>query len=303
VNSWEPLLFTGVAFGVAVVLLPVVRYCGERFRLYDPIGRLSIHDRPITRLGGVAMMLALAASAALFAARGHPLRFTTCVGIFVLWSASVIDDFRGVSSTFRLVCQIATAALLWLGGWRLPITSSIVLNFVLMVLAVVFFINAFNMLDGADGLAAGVAGVIALGYLVANLTFGNVRGVAIAASLIGVCAAFLLFNFHPASMFMGDSGSTILGLAIAMLGIDFYGWSVNGYARWTTPLLFEGLPLLDATAAIIRRLLRGRSPFSGDRDHSYDLLLRRGWSVPEVALCSYGITGLLVLAGMSFTLR
>ena len=298
---WEPLSLTGLAFVVALALLPIVRYFGEHLKLYDPTGPLKIHNWPITRFGGVAMMAGLATSAAIFAATGHPLRFTTCAAVFMLWLVSAVDDFHGVSAILRLAFQVATAALLWLDGWKLPVTSFVVPNFLVTVLVVVFFVNAFNMLDGADGLAAGVAGIIAGGYLVANLASANAFGAAFAASLLGVCAAFLFFNFYPASMFMGDSGSTLLGLLIALLGIDFFRWSPHGRGRWIQPLLFAALPLADAALAIIRRVLRGQSPLSGDRDHSYDLLLRRGWSVPQVAVGSYCITGILVVAGISLT--
>jgi UDP-GlcNAc:undecaprenyl-phosphate/decaprenyl-phosphate GlcNAc-1-phosphate transferase len=298
---WEPLSLTALAFVVTLALLPIVRYFGKKLKLYDPTGPLKIHNRPITRFGGVAMMAGLATSAAIFAASGHPLGFTTCAAVFMLWLVSAVDDFDGVSPILRLAFQVAAAVLLWLDSWRLPVTSFVVANFLVTVLVIVFFVNAFNMLDGADGLAAGVAGIVAGGYLVADLASANAFGAAFAASLLGVCAAFLFFNFHPASMFMGDSGSTLLGLLVAMLGIDFFRWSPHGRGRWILPLLFAALPLADAALAIVRRVWRGQSPLAGDRDHSYDLLLRRGWSVPQVAVCSYCLTGILVMAGISVT--
>ena len=159
---------------------------------------------------------------------------------------------------------------------------------------------AFNFLDGTDGLAAGVTATIASAYLLFPGAALGALGYALAWSLLGASAAFLLFNFPPAKIFMGDSGSSTLGFCVAFLGLDFVAAkSVNAAATALIfPLLVAALPLADALLAILRRLKSGRSPFQGDRRHFYDLLLAAGWTTRRVAITGYLLTALL--AGLAW---
>jgi UDP-GlcNAc:undecaprenyl-phosphate GlcNAc-1-phosphate transferase len=151
-----------------------------------------------------------------------------------------------------------------------------------------------------DGLAAGVTAVIAAAYLlIAGAALGTI-GYALAWSLLGASAAFLLFNFPPARIFMGDSGSSALGFSVAFLGMDFIAAKGANAASGTVlifPLLAAALPLADAIFAILRRLESGRSPFHGDRRHFYDLLLAAGWTTKRVAITCYLLTALLAGSG------
>src|SRR5271169_2345921 len=124
---------------------------------------------------------------------------------------------------------------------------------------------AFNFLDGADGLAAGITGVIALGYVTIAGYALSVYGHAVAWSLLGACVGFLIFNFPPAKIFMGDSGSTVLGFSVAFLGLDFIAAHSDGGAGRASlfALLIAGLPLLDALVVVLRRVMKGKSPFHG----------------------------------------
>jgi UDP-GlcNAc:undecaprenyl-phosphate/decaprenyl-phosphate GlcNAc-1-phosphate transferase len=154
-------------------------------------------------------------------------------------------------------------------------------------------------LDGADGVAAGITAVIALAYAalpgVGLSAFGN----AVAWSLLGACVGFLFFNFPPAKIFMGDSGSTVLGFCVAFLGLDFMGARGGGDAARSVlfPFLIAGLPILDALVVVVRRVMKGRSPFRGDRGHFYDYLLGAGWTARRVAISSYLLTGVLGVLG------
>jgi UDP-GlcNAc:undecaprenyl-phosphate/decaprenyl-phosphate GlcNAc-1-phosphate transferase len=153
---------------------------------------------------------------------------------------------------------------------------------------------ALSFLDGADGLTAGVTGIIALGYLIFAGTVLGVVGHALAFSLLGACLGFLLFNFPPAKIFMGDSGGEVLGFSVAFRSLDFITTkgATAAVPSLMFPILAAALPLFDALLAILRRVESGRSPFDGDRRHFYDLLLSAGWSPRRVAL-SYLLTALL----------
>src|SRR5262249_36507533 len=122
-------------------------------------------------------------------------------------------------------------------------------------------------------------------------------GGAVSWSLLGACLGFLAYNFPPARIFMGDSGSTVLGVLIAFLSLDFYRVHHHLGSHWLLPLVFAALPLMDFFLAVIRRLRKRVSPFSGDRGHFYDLLLDRGWSSMHVALGAYAVTGGLLVVG------
>jgi UDP-GlcNAc:undecaprenyl-phosphate GlcNAc-1-phosphate transferase len=154
-----------------------------------------------------------------------------------------------------------------------------------------------NMLDGADGLAAGVASIITLAFILLTSSQIDPWGKVLEFSFLGSCVGFLLFNFPPAKIFMGDSGSTVLGFVLAVMSLSFYRHSPRDHNSVLVPLLFAGVPLFDAAFAVVRRLGRGISPFQGDREHFYDLLLKSGWSARNVAFASYAATILLVIVG------
>lgn len=154
---------------------------------------------------------------------------------------------------------------------------------------------AHNFLDGADGIVAGITAIIAIGYIfLPDGAHSNV-GALVAWSLLGVSCGFLAFNFPPAKIFMGDSGSTALGFGVAYLGLDFYRASGTAASSLPFPILIAALPLIDAALAVLRRVQNRVSPFYGDRRHFYDLLLARGWSARTVALICYALTSALVI--------
>ncbi len=284
-----------IAFAWSVISLPLVIKAAARWNLFDPPGALKLHTRRVPRLGGVAVIPAFAAGV-LASGSSHALKYLL-LALFLLWLAGIIDDLRGLSPLSRLTVQGIAALILCCGtDLTLPLLDKRPMGWVLAALFAVTFINAFNLLDGADGLAAGVAAVIALGYL----ALGQQSGVSElgAAALLGSCVGFLVFNFPPAKIFLGDSGSTSLGLIIAFIGLSLHpSVSVTKGSVFISPI-FAGLPLLDLVLAIVRRLRSGRSPFAGDRRHFYDLLLQKGWSPRKVALSTYAITAGFVLVGL-----
>jgi UDP-GlcNAc:undecaprenyl-phosphate/decaprenyl-phosphate GlcNAc-1-phosphate transferase len=217
--------------------------------------------------------------------------------LLLVWGTGLIDDLFGLSTSIRLIIQATAGGLVWLAGWSVPIGHA-GWNLLATVLFIICFINAFNMLDGADGLAAGVSSIVAIGFIFLTSPHLDPWGRAVEFSFLGSCIGFLLFNFPPAKLFMGDSGSNVLGFVLSILALNFYRKTSANYVSLLIPILFAGIPLLDAAFAVVRRLSRGLSPFAGDREHSFDLLLRRGWSVRKVAVTLYALTAILVTAGL-----
>lgn len=284
-----------IAFGWCVISLPVVIKLAARWNLFDLPGPLKLHTRHVSRMGGIAVTSALAAGL-LISGKSHTLTYLL-LALFLLWLTGMIDDLRGLSPVSRLAAQTIAALILCYGAdLTLPLFEKRPLGWIVAAFFVITLTNAFNLLDGADGLAAGVAAVIASGYLACGGLSGTAQ--ASAAALLGSCLGFLVFNFPPAKIFLGDSGSTSLGLIIAFAGLELnQSFPVAKSGLFIAPI-FAGLPLLDLILAICRRLRSGGSPFSGDRRHFYDLLLQKGWSPRKVALSSYAITTLFVVAGL-----
>jgi len=159
-------------------------------------------------------------------------------------------------------------------------------------------INAINMQDGIDGLAGGMVTVSALGFLSLSLQTGSTLGLILSLSIVGAVLGFLLHNFPPASVFMGDSGSHLLGFMMALLAILFTSKSYD--IRWFIgPILIIGLPVFDAGWAVIRRLLRRKPLFVGDRGHLYDRMMHRGLSVKQTVLICYLVQAIFVGSGIA----
>jgi len=282
---------------VCAALLPLVRKAACHFQVHDQPGPLKIHTAPIPRLGGVAMMLATVAGFAV-SSYGSPLNFIHFYfALGLIWYVGFIDDLMSLPAAIRLLAQFGAGFLLSQTRWNLTLFNHPILDSILTSLFVVVFVNAFNFLDGSDGIAGGVAALVALGYGAVYGTPTTGAGGALAWSLLGACLAFLAYNFPPARIFMGDSGSTMTGFLIAFLSLDFYRVHHHIGTHWLLPLVFAGLPLMDFTLAVIRRLRNRVSPFSGDRGHFYDIFLDRGWSSVNVALAAYAVTGVLLVVG------
>lgn len=214
----------------------------------------------------------------------------------LIWIAGLVDDLSGLSPLHRLAAQMLAGMTLWHGGWRVPFIGPAAFGLCATCVFVVFTINAFNFLDAADGVAAGVTALIALAYGVTIAGASSHFGGVVAWSLLGACAGFLVFNFPPAQIFMGDSGSTVLGFGVAFLGLDYCSSNASA-SSLAFSFVIAGLPLLDAGFAVVRRL-RGRgSPFYGDLSHFCDLLLCRSMSARKVVCTCCTITAILGAVG------
>jgi UDP-GlcNAc:undecaprenyl-phosphate/decaprenyl-phosphate GlcNAc-1-phosphate transferase len=292
------MIAAAIAFALVVVLVPIVRRFCIRWRLFDMPGPLKIHSQPIPRLGGVAVVLAIAAAACISSPHRAAHAWPFFAAVTLIWITGLADDLRSVSPHLRLTAQFLAGALLWLGGWRLPLLGNGALDFAATILFVAGFANAANLLDGMDGLAAGVMGIVSGAYLALPATLVSPFALAVACSLVGACAGFILANFPPANLYLGDSGSTALGLGAAFLALDLYRSRPTSGPVLLFPLLITSLPLLDAIFAVIRRLRSHSSFLQGDRRHGYDLMSARGWSPRQIALAFYGVTAALAATGL-----
>lgn len=287
------VLLAIVSFTACVLLTPLVYGVAVRNGWYDAPGELKIHSAPIPRIGGIALMAGVIIST-LFCLHGPRPMGAVVLILAVVWAIGLLDDLKGTSPYLRLAVDFGCGAAFWLLGWRLQWFSNPYLDFLATIAFLTFAINSMNMLDGMDGLALTVSGIASVGFII--LLSGQPIGFSsgLAWSLAAVCAAMFLYNRPPAQIFIGDSGSTLLGAALAFLALD---WVRNDSASHSilVPLLFLGVPVADAIAAVIRRVRAKKSPFAGDRRHFYDLLLGRGWSVRQILTTAAAATLALVI--------
>jgi UDP-GlcNAc:undecaprenyl-phosphate GlcNAc-1-phosphate transferase len=309
-----------IALGASLFLTPVIRRVCQKVELLDiPKDYRRLHITPIPRLGGVAvfisMMVSLASLPFVDNLVTHGLADHWHDLIAILSSSTIVflfgvyDDLVGASARWKFVAQLTAAVLLYYLGGRidtltLPFMGSLhlppVLGFALTLTWVVGISNAFNLIDGLDGLAAGASLFASLVMLGVSLVNGRlvvtVMSIALAGSLIG----FLRYNFNPASIFLGDSGALFIGFLLAAL-------SVTGSQKASTvvavaiPLMAFALPVIDTGFAIARRFISRKPLFEGDREHIHHKLLERGWSQRRVAFVLYGFCALFGLLALLFT--
>lgn len=301
----------------ALGLTPLVRRWALHWGAVDmPDEQRRIHARPTPRLGGMAVYAAFLAALALVPLLGNAisqdlranwptvaLLLTASTLIFAL---GVYDDFRGASATLKIAVQMLAALFLYSGGFRISFLSSPLggswelpwlLSFPLTALWIVGITNAFNLIDGLDGLAAGASGFALISLFLCSLAQGHPEVSLLSIILIGAVLGFLRYNFNPATIFLGDSGSLLLGFLAAALSLVSTQKSSTLIAI-AIPLVSFGLPVTEVGLSLSRRFLSGAPLFQGDRRHIHHMLLHRGLTQRQVAILLYGICALFSLFGL-----
>ncbi len=275
---------------VAWVLTPLVLKVAIARQVLDVPDERKAQTSPVPYLGGLAIVAGFSAMCLAAAAldRGPTVirELAILLGIgLVLAMMGLVDDLRGgLSPVIRLVLEIAAGIAVWATGSGAELTAGPVVNLLVTVLWVVGITNAFNLLDNMDGLSAGVAALAGLSFcLIAGLN-GQFLVAALAAGVAGCATGFLRHNFHPAKIYMGDAGSLFLGFLLAVLGLKLTLTGTPSVVALFVPLLVLGVPVFDTTLVTWQRLVHGRSPMQGGRDHASHRLVWVGIPVP-VAVC------------------
>ncbi|HTF23570.1 MAG TPA: MraY family glycosyltransferase [Candidatus Limnocylindria bacterium] len=309
-RSYLGLFFIAALFSLLVT--PAVRTLGQWLRAYGQAdeGREQPH---IPRLGGLAILVAALAAwgvllfvpndvRARFLSEWRTMAVLMAPGTLVLL-LGVYDDLMGATPWQKLIIETLAAGMVWWAGFRivhLPIFGygihSLILSLAVTVFWIVAMTNSFNLIDGLDGLAAGIAFFVTLSVFVVSLIQGNHFGCILAITLAGALLGFLRFNFSPATIFLGDTGSLFLGFVLATLAIHTSQKSSTLLAI-VVPFVAFGLPVLDTLLTVVRRFLSGRPLFVGDHDHIHHRLLQR-LSPRAAALVLYALTALFSLGSL-----
>jgi UDP-GlcNAc:undecaprenyl-phosphate/decaprenyl-phosphate GlcNAc-1-phosphate transferase len=300
---------------LALALTPLVRDHVGKFGFLDhPDGVRKKHATAVPRVGGIAIVLAYVATFAI--ALGLPFSYTYVLhralphilhlGLAgsVVFVTGLLDDRLRLSAWKKLAGMFAAAVLAYTAGIRvdIPILHSLPawpgLGFVLTVVWLIGCTNAFNLIDGMDGLAAGVGLMATLTMWVAALTQGNLPLALATMPLAGCLLGFLRYNFNGASVFLGDCGSLLIGFLLGCFGALWSEKSVTLVAL-TVPLLSVSIPLLEVAVSILRRFLRNRPIFEADRGHMHHKLLDRGLSPKAAVLTIYAFGGAVALLSLA----
>ena len=318
------LILAGCVLGL--VLTPLVTLTSTALGLVDAPGGRKVHSISVPRVGGVAVLLAavLALIGVTLLARWQgfatpPLRPITpiLVGAVLVFSIGVLDDLRPLPAWLKVLVQVLAAAVVMapgllieritIGGqsWQLG-----ALSWLVTLAWIVGVTNAFNLIDGIDGLAAGIgviAGVTCAAILVGR---GHLAEAMVLSALVGAALGFLAYNFPPASIFLGDGGSLMVGFLLATTAIT--GWQKGATALAAgVPLLIFALPIADVLSALLRRVFRHPAPgrltmgrllrqiAESDREHIHHRLMALGWSTPKTILLLYSVTMVLSMVALA----
>lgn len=274
---------------MAVSGTPVARQVALRLGVIDQPNARKIHVDPIPLLGGLAIYAAVLSALLLFRTRAEVNQLAAIligaswVSFFGFW-----DDHQGLRATVKLLAQVGAALILIVGGVmvRLPLPSW--LNWAITLFWVVGITNAFNLLDNMDGLSGGLGAVAAAIFLLLAAISGQYLVGGLAAAVLGACLGFLVYNFNPARIFMGDTGSLFLGFLMAAVGIKLRFPSNVPWVTWMIPILVLGVPIFDTTLVFFSRLRRGKNPLTTPgKDHVSHRLVQRGWTRREAVLLLY----------------
>lgn len=316
---FEVAIVFGVAFAVTFACVPLAKRIARLVGAIDYPGNRRVNTKPVPRCGGIAMYLGFCATALtvfvgvrFFNWELHNLYvladvnyYLLFIGVTLMFLVGLIDDITQLNPAMKFGGQIiasliVVAAGISVGSARIPITGDYVTfgiwDYPISVLYLLVFVNITNLIDGLDGLASGVVAIVSCALLYLVMMRGFMTMAFVCVGLIAICLAFLCYNFFPASIFMGDSGSMLLGLLVGIV-------SVAGVARtqsfviMVVPLAIAGVPVLDTISAIIRRLRGHQSIGQADQEHIHHKLLRSGLSQKRSVALLWFCTALLSVVG------
>jgi UDP-GlcNAc:undecaprenyl-phosphate GlcNAc-1-phosphate transferase len=301
---WALLVAAAVAFAVT----PVAAALARRIGAVDEPKERGLHDRPIPRLGGLAILAGALLAGALFLPAGPETR-GILGGAAVAALIGAVDDAKELPAAPKLAGQTLAAAIPVLSNVRVenvtipflgPLEFGPVLGGALTLLGIVAVMNVVNFTDGVDGLAAGVCAIAAVTFAAIALSLGRVDAGVLAGVTAGAALGFLPHNFHPASIFMGDSGSGLLGLLLACVAVQGV-LKTAAVVALAFPLVILAVPFLDTGFVVAKRIKYRRPVYRGDRWHFHHRFANIGFSQRRTVLYLYGWT--LALAGLALALR
>ena len=296
------LAFAG-ALVLAIGVTPIARWLAPRMGIIDQPAARKIHLRPVPRMGGVAIYLAvIVAALALGEYRNFAQFGSILVGATGVSFMGLVDDRWGLRPLVKMLGQVLAALLLYANDIYVGTFHHPILNLIATVFWVGYITNAVNFLDNMDGLAGGISAIAAAFFALMCAFSGQYLVGALSIAVLGACLGFLFYNLNPASIFMGDSGALFLGFMLAAIGIKLRFPDNVEFVTWMVPVLVMGLPVFDTTLVIISRLRRRLNPATTPgKDHISHRLVAAGMTKREAVLTLYVVSFVLGLLAIFVT--
>lgn len=302
------ILFFPLSFIITLILVPIFRKIAILLNITDKPSARKIHTKPKPYLGGLAIFVSAVICINIFGSQiFYSSNTKLVIAAFLLVIVGVIDDKFDLPSYLKLGFQflIAIYASIVVGGISKIEIYSFVFYFnqfqgyLVMTLWLVALINAFNLIDGLDGLAAGTGVISFTTLLIVSFMSNDVSNAPLLYTLIGCLMGFLFYNFYPATIFLGDSGSMLIGFIVGIISLGSY----KTVTVTSSILLFlvGFLPILDATLSFVRRKINGQRAFKADALHFHHRLLLHGYSHPQAVFIMYGFMILYAIAGITIS--
>jgi UDP-GlcNAc:undecaprenyl-phosphate GlcNAc-1-phosphate transferase len=292
---------------LTILLTPLIKKLAIRIEAVDKPNQRKVHMKVMPRLGGLAIYISFIAGVLLFQPdSSHSLPIL--LGSLIIVITGMVDDVRELSPRVKLIGQLAAALVVVLSGIHvefinLPFGGQLefgIFSIPLTILWIVGVTNAINLIDGLDGLAAGVSSIALLTISGMAIIMGDAYVTVLGLILMASTIAFLFYNFYPAKIFMGDTGALFLGYMISVLSL--LGFKNVTFISLIIPALILGVPISDTFFAIIRRLVHKQPLSAPDKSHLHHCLLRLGFSHRQVVLIIYAIAAMFSLAAFIFSM-
>ena len=294
-----------ITFVLSLILIPVVKKLSLKFNFVDKVDGdpLKIHKSSTPILGGlsviISILIGLLISRLIFPQiEFAPIQFYSLIlGAVIIFIIGLIDDKKKLPPLTRLLTQIIVGGIIALAGFQIHFIPLVKLSIIITILLIVTMINAYNFIDGMDGLCSGLAIISCVGFLIIGYDTSNLLVLGAAGFLLAALLGFLPYNFHVASIFLGDAGSGLIGFIVGLLATftiikPFDVLSAIGV------FLVIGLPIFDIILAVARRLKNRKPLFSGDRSHTYDFFLAKGLSQRSVWALLCAIQAISTIGGV-----
>ncbi|MGB7538129.1 MAG: MraY family glycosyltransferase [Anaerolineales bacterium] len=296
-DLYLPLII--LSFLAAFIATPLIGRVATHTGFIDEPKPHKMHVRPMPLLGGLAIYLALCVALFQvdFSTEWVPM-LAVAAGATMLMLVGLWDDRRGIAPRAKLLAQVAAAILVTAAGVRVELTPWPVVDIAISLLWFVGITNAVNLMDNMDGLAAGTSAVSALFFTILAASAGQGLVASLAASVTGASLGFLYYNISPAMIFMGDTGSLLLGFLLAVIGVRYSPSELPLGSTWMVPIVIMGLPIFDTTLVTFSRILNRRPVSLGGTDHTSHRLARLGLGNHRAVFSMYlaaGILGILAI--------
>lgn len=306
----KALFSFAVALAISFGSTPLVRILAKNIGAMDiPKDNRRMHKTPIPRMGGLAIFFGFVSSVLFFGHLDTQMK-AILLGACVLVILGIVDDIKALSPKVKLLWQVIAALIPIVNGVKAYSIANpfVEYDFIQLgifsipftIIWIVGLINAVNFIDGLDGLAVGISSIASFSLLIIAALVSENYVVIIMAALAGACIGFMPFNMNPAKIFMGDTGSMFLGYILAVMSVQgmFKFYAVVTFA---VPFIVLGLPIIDTSFAIIRRLAKGKSPFAADRGHVHHRLIDMGFDQKQSVAILYALSAILGLSAVVLT--